>query len=149
MRQTRQNEEKDKSALESTETERDEVEMDDEAPISLKVYFGNMPDPRVTGRCDQKLIAIIIVAICAVLSRAETWDEVELFGEEHEAWLKQFLDFPNGIPSHDTFRRVFSLLDNLDATIRRDDFCDLIDDHFSGNLDRRSRVNRERIQAGG
>lgn len=43
-----------------------------------------MPDPRVTGRCDHKLIDIIIVAICAVLSGAETWDEVELFGEERE-----------------------------------------------------------------
>lgn len=85
--------------------------MDNEAKISLETYFGDMPDPRVTGRCDHKLIDIIIVAICAVLSGAETWDEVELFGEEREAWLKQFLELPNGIPSHDTFRRVFSLLE--------------------------------------
>lgn len=85
--------------------------MDDEAKISLEAYFGDMPDPRVTGRCDHKLIDIIIVAICAVLSGAETWDEVELFGEEREGWLKQFLELPNGVPSHDTFRRVFGLLD--------------------------------------
>ena len=69
--------------------------MDDEAHVSLEVYFGDMPDPRVTGRCDHKLIDIIIVAICAVLSGAETWDEVELFGEEREGWLKQFLELPN------------------------------------------------------
>lgn len=85
--------------------------MDNETKISLEAYFGDMPDPRVTGRCDHKLIDIIIVAICAVLSGAETWDEVELFGEEREDWLKQFLELPNGIPSHDTFRRVFSLLE--------------------------------------
>ncbi|HMM53342.1 MAG TPA: ISAs1 family transposase [Burkholderiaceae bacterium] len=85
--------------------------MDDGTKISLEAYFGDMPDPRVTGRCDHKLIDIIIVAICAVLSGAETWDEVELFGEEREGWLKQFLELPNGVPSHDTFRRVFSLLD--------------------------------------
>ena len=81
--------------------------MDSEAHISLEAYFGDMPDPRVTGRCDH----IIIVAICAVLSGAETWDEVELFGAEREDWLQQFLELPNGVPSHDTFRRVFSLLD--------------------------------------
>jgi len=85
--------------------------MDDETKISLEAYFGDMPDPRVTGRCDHKLIDIILVAICAVLSGAETWDEVELFGEEREDRLQQFLGLPNGIPSHDTFRRMFSLLD--------------------------------------
>jgi len=58
-------------------------------------------------RCDHKLLDIILIAICAVLSGAETWDEVEEFGEVKERWLKQFLDLPNGIPSHDTFRRVF------------------------------------------
>lgn len=85
--------------------------MDGEGRRSLEAYFGDMPDPRVTGRCDHKLLDIILVAICAVLSGAETWDEVELFGDEREAWLKGFLELPNGIPSHDTFRRVFSLLD--------------------------------------
>jgi predicted transposase YbfD/YdcC len=79
--------------------------------ISLEEQFGDMPDPRGVGRCDHKLLDIIIVAICAVLSGSETWDEVELFGETRHEWLKQLLELPNGIPSHDTFRRVFSLLD--------------------------------------
>lgn len=110
--------------------------MDDEAHISLEVYFGDMPDPRVTGRCDHKLIDIIIVAICAVLSGAETWDEVELFGEEREGWLKQFLELPNGIPSHDTFRRVFSLLD-----------ARVFQERFIGWVEQTFQVKREQVIA--
>lgn len=110
--------------------------MDDEAHISLEVYFGDMPDPRVTGRCDHKLIDIIIVAICAVLSGAETWDEVELFGEEREGWLKHFLELPNGIPSHDTFRRVFSLLD-----------ARMFQERFIGWVEQTFQVKREQVIA--
>jgi len=101
--------------------------MGDQARTSLEDYFGDMPDPRVTGRCDHKLIDIIMVAICAVLSGAETWGEVELFGEEREAWLKQFLELPNGIPSHDTFRRVFSL---LDAQVFQERFIEWVEQTF-------------------
>jgi predicted transposase YbfD/YdcC len=78
---------------------------------SLEGHFGSLPDPRVVGRCAHKLLDIIIIAICAVLCGAETWEEVEVFGEAKQEWLKQYLELPNGIPSHDTFRRVFSLLD--------------------------------------
>jgi predicted transposase YbfD/YdcC len=77
----------------------------------LGEHFGDMPDPRVVGRCDHHLIDIIMIAICAVLCGAETWEEVEEFGRSKETWLRQFLELPCGIPSHDTFRRVFSLLD--------------------------------------
>jgi predicted transposase YbfD/YdcC len=78
---------------------------------NLETYFGDLPDPRVIGRCNYKLIEIIVIAICAVLSGAEGWEDIEEFGQSKEAWLRQFLDLDNGIPSHDTFRRVFSLLD--------------------------------------
>ncbi len=78
---------------------------------SLEEHFGELPDRRVVGRCDHNLLDIIMIAICAVLCGAESWDDVEEFGLSKQAWLKQFLALPNGIPSHDTFRRVFSLLD--------------------------------------
>lgn len=78
---------------------------------SLKDYFGDMPDPRVQGRCDHLLVDIIMIAICGVLAGAEGWEEIEEFGITKENWLKAFLALPHGIPSHDTFRRVFSLLD--------------------------------------
>jgi len=70
-----------------------------------------MPDPRVVGRCDHLLVEIIMVAICGVLSGAESWSEIEEFGEAKKAWLRQYLELPAGIPSHDTFGRVFRLLD--------------------------------------
>ncbi len=78
---------------------------------SLEQYFGEVPDPRVIGRCDHKLIDIIIIAMCGVLCGAEGWEDIEEFGQNKAAWLKQFLELKHGIPSHDTFRRVFSLLD--------------------------------------
>ena len=77
---------------------------------SLEAYFGDLPDPRVVGRCEYKLTEIIIIAVCAVLSGAEGWEDIEEFGQNKAEWLRQFLELANGIPSHDTFRRVFSLL---------------------------------------
>jgi predicted transposase YbfD/YdcC len=56
-------------------------------------------------------VDILLVAVCAVLCGAESWSEVEEFGISKEAWLKQYLELPAGIPSHDTFGRVFRLLD--------------------------------------
>jgi len=78
---------------------------------SLEACFGDVPDPRVVGRCEHLLIEIIMVAVCAVLSGAESWSEVEELGESRQEWLKQYLKLPAGIPSHDTFGRVFRLLD--------------------------------------
>jgi len=78
---------------------------------SLEECFGEMADPRVVGRCDHVLSDIILVAVCAVLSGAESWSEVEQLGESKLEWLKRYLALPAGIPSHDTFGRVFRLLD--------------------------------------
>jgi predicted transposase YbfD/YdcC len=79
--------------------------------LALADYFGDLPDPRISAKCDHRLLDIIVLAICAVLCRAETWEEIELFGESREEWLKQWLALPNGIPSHDTIERVFNKLD--------------------------------------
>ncbi len=65
----------------------------------------------MVGRCDHLLIDISMVAVCAVLCGAENWSDVEELGRSKEAWLKQYLELPAGIPSHDTFGRVFRLLD--------------------------------------
>jgi predicted transposase YbfD/YdcC len=78
---------------------------------SLEECFRDLPDPRVQGRCDHKLIELIMIAICAVICGAESWTGVETFGKAKQVWLKQFLELPNGIPSHDTFGRVFASLD--------------------------------------
>jgi predicted transposase YbfD/YdcC len=78
---------------------------------SLEDCFSTMPDPRVSGRCDHKLLDILMIAVCAVIAGAESWVEVATFGQAKEAWLRKFLELPNGIPSHDTFGRIFAVLD--------------------------------------
>jgi hypothetical protein len=81
---------------------------------NLEKYFGDLPDPRVVGRCEYKQVEIIVIAIRTVLSGVEGWEAIEEFQQSKEGWLRQFLELANGIPSHDTFRRVFSLLFLLD-----------------------------------
>lgn len=78
---------------------------------SLEDQFGDMPEPRVEGRCEHRLVEIIIVAVCGVLCGANSWSEIEQYGRAKEPFLRQFLNLEHGIPSHDTFGRVFSLLD--------------------------------------
>src|SRR5574341_605975 len=82
-----------------------------EIATRLEACFGELGDPRVVGRCDHKLLDIIIIAVCAVITGAESWVEIETFGQMKQAWLKTFLELPNGIPTHDTFGRVFAALD--------------------------------------
>jgi len=78
---------------------------------SLTEAFEGLSDPRVEGRCEHKLIDIILIALCAVITGAESWVEVETFGNLKEEKLKSFLELAEGIPSHDTFGRVFAALD--------------------------------------
>lgn len=85
--------------------------MSTEDSISLIISFQDLPDPRVEGRCDHKLIDIIVLAVCAVIAGAESWVDVENFGKAKQEWLRSFLELPTGIPSHDTFGRFFAALD--------------------------------------
>jgi predicted transposase YbfD/YdcC len=80
-------------------------------PPSLWDYFSDLPDPRRSQGRRHKLTDILAVALCAVLCGADDFTEIEEFGETREAWLRQFLELPHGIPSHDTFGRVFAALD--------------------------------------
>jgi predicted transposase YbfD/YdcC len=68
-------------------------------------------DPRCAWKVEHRLIDILVIAVCAVLGEAETFEDIALYGRCKEAWLRGFLALPNGIPSHDTFRRVFMLID--------------------------------------
>src|ERR687884_1838106 len=77
----------------------------------LAACFAGLADPRETRRCDHQLIDILVIAVCAVIACAESWEDIELYGRSKLAWLRTFLALPNGIPSHDTFRRVFMLID--------------------------------------
>lgn len=78
--------------------------------ITIAEHFSNINDPRIERRKLHKLIDIITISICAVICGADTWSDIELFGSSKHEWFKQFLELPNGIPSHDTFARVFARL---------------------------------------
>ncbi len=74
-------------------------------------HFAALDDPRGDRPKRHGLLDVVAVALCAVVCGADTWVEVEQFGKSKEAWLRSFLALPNGIPSHDTFGRVFAALD--------------------------------------
>ena len=76
----------------------------------IEEHFGRVQDPRIERSKEHKLIDIITIAICAVICGAEGWVDIENFGKSKKTWLRTFLELPNGIPSHDTFGRVFSLI---------------------------------------
>ncbi len=73
--------------------------------------FKSIDDPRVPAMTDYPLEEILLMAFLAVLGNASTWTEIEIFGNTKRKWLKKFMKLKNGIPSHDTFERVFSLID--------------------------------------
>ena len=73
-------------------------------------HFGQVTDPR-QNHVDHLLLDIITIAVCAVICGADSWVEVAEFGRTKEKWLRTFLILPHGIPSHDTFGRVFGLID--------------------------------------
>jgi len=84
--------------------------MDAPATAGVLRFFADLPDPRAPNVV-HKLHDILVVALCAVTCGADGWAEVEVFGRSKLAWFKTFLDLPGGIPSHDTFGRVFARLD--------------------------------------
>jgi predicted transposase YbfD/YdcC len=83
-----------------------------ERPILvIHEMFADLPDPRVERTKRHQLLDVITIAVCAVVSGADTWVDVEGWGHAKADWLATFLELPNGIPSHDTFGRVFARLD--------------------------------------
>ena len=79
--------------------------------LGLRQHFRTLRDPRRVNCCQHLLLDVIAIAICAVIANADDWQGVETFGHDRHDWLKTFLKLPNGIPSHDTFERIFDALD--------------------------------------
>lgn len=77
------------------------------ATASIVDYFPELEDPRIERNKKHRLIDIIVLTVCAVISGAETWEDIEDYGRYKEDWLTRFLALENGIPSHDTIRRLF------------------------------------------
>jgi predicted transposase YbfD/YdcC len=78
---------------------------------SVSRYFARLRDPRRQHLKRHLLLDIIVIAICAVIAGADDWQQVVTFAKHRRAWLQTFLALPNGVPSHDTFERVFDRLD--------------------------------------
>jgi predicted transposase YbfD/YdcC len=81
-----------------------------ESKVSLIECFKDLPNPRVEAMCDHKLIDVLVIAVCCLLCGGEGFNDMEDFGKAKFDWFKSFLELPNGIPSHDTFNRVFAAL---------------------------------------
>jgi predicted transposase YbfD/YdcC len=86
--------------------------MEESAPgRGLRDHFAALPDPRIDRAKRHQLLDIVTIAVCAVICGADSWVAVEAFGKRKEAFLRRFLELPHGVPSHDTFGRVFAALD--------------------------------------
>src|SRR2546422_470178 len=85
--------------------------MSDLPATSISEHFATLTDPRVDRSKTHLLVDVITIALCGVICGADDWVAIETFGRTKIAWLRTFLDLPGGIPSHDTFGRVFRRLD--------------------------------------
>ena len=107
----------------------------EETPVaSITEHWSKLEDPR--GDCGKRhqLIEIISIAVCAVICGADSWVDVELFGNSKKEWLKTFLGLRHGIPSHDTFGKVFALLDARQFQDRFMDWVQAVDEVTKGQL---------------
>jgi predicted transposase YbfD/YdcC len=75
---------------------------------NITEHFADLDDPRIDRTKKHPLDNISVIALCAVICGADSWVDIELFGEAKRVWFAQFLDLSNVIPSHDTFGRVFA-----------------------------------------
>ncbi|MDM8543727.1 ISAs1 family transposase, partial [Desulfococcaceae bacterium HSG9] len=78
---------------------------------SIRKHSDTLTDPRQTGKIDHMLLDIIAISICGVICGSNTWPEIYEYGKTKKSWFETFLQLHNGIPSADTFRRVFILID--------------------------------------
>jgi predicted transposase YbfD/YdcC len=87
-----------------------EVQTNQLTTTSLVAHLARVPDPRVNRNKDHDLVDILVIAVCALLCAAETFNDMEDFGKAKRDWFRTFLKLRGGIPSHDTFNRVFAAL---------------------------------------
>jgi hypothetical protein len=84
--------------------------MADSVNVSIVEHFRTLEDPRIERTKKHNLLDILVIALCTLLTGGERFQDMELFGKSKRSWLQTFLALPHGIPSHDTFGRVFARL---------------------------------------
>lgn len=102
--------------------------------VPLTKHFANLTDPRVERTKEHLLLDIVVIAICAILAGADSWVAVAAFGVAKEKWFRTFLELPNGIPSHDTFGRVFAALDPLEFQRSFLSWIQAVSERLSGEI---------------
>ena len=85
--------------------------MSETTMASMEHHFQELEDPRAEKRVAHRLLDVLVIAICAVICGANSWPQVETFGQAKESWLRKFLPLTGGIPAHDTCWRIFRHLD--------------------------------------
>jgi predicted transposase YbfD/YdcC len=90
------------------QTDRNEPSL---AQSSLLAHLGQVPDPRLDRRKFHALVDVLVIGVCTIICGGETFNDMKAFGDARQQWLKTFLKLTNGIPSHDTFNRVFAAID--------------------------------------
>ena len=108
--------------------------METKPSARIEAHFGKLRDPRIGNAKRHKFVDIITIAICAVICGADSWSDIELFGKHKLEWLKKFLELPGGIPSHDTFGRVFALLDPDEFRLRFMEWVQAINEVTQGQV---------------
>lgn len=82
--------------------------------INIRRFFGSLPDPRKRRRrIKHPLLSLVVLALCGTIAGADTWEEIVQFAQDRRSWLSRLVDLSKGIPSHDTFGRVFAALDPI------------------------------------
>jgi hypothetical protein len=92
--------------------------------VAVFTPFEDLTDPRIERSRRHELFDVVVVALCATLAGSDTWADIERFGKARIEWLRTFLRLKNGIPSHDTFGRVFSRLDPAGLLARTQQWLD-------------------------
>jgi predicted transposase YbfD/YdcC len=100
---------------------------------ALVDHFSDLEEPRSDNR-RHLLLDIIVIAICAAICDADAWTDVELFGQAKEKWFRSFLELPHGIPSHDTFSRVFAQIDAEQFQERFRDWIAAVEERTEGEI---------------
>jgi predicted transposase YbfD/YdcC len=85
--------------------------MESPNPLPIAAVFRDLPDPRRSQSCRHDFLDILVIGICAAVAGQFAWTDIEDYGDIHKGWFQSFLRLPHGIPSHDTFRYVFTRLD--------------------------------------